>query len=190
MSDDPLRSEPEEEVNRAPQNQPKTVSGAFSDQIAPMRLADICGEHSLIRKLDGVLKRPPFPTPKSEFMPPRVLRHLLERMPILIAQENGKTVCIGNVRLFRLAGTVLPEESVPTVQYLGSLSRKRREQLEQAFLVETFLMPAIFGRREEELRALKAMWKRASDENLLDFWTGVDDLDALFRRDRVPAERK
>lgn len=175
----------------APQNDPKENSGTFPNQVVRMRLADIRGEHSLVKELEGVLKLPPFALPRSECMPKDVVRILVERIPLLTCKEKNAIVCIGNIRLYRLASFVLDEsEFVQTIQYSGSLSNKRRERLKQGLLIETFLMPAIFGRRAHELQALSPAWGKAADANLLSFWAGCGSLAELYREDPSLMKRK
>lgn len=144
-------------------------------------LRDIQGEHSLVRDLDDILNLPPFPQPPTQNIPEDVVRHLLQRMPLLVCNENGATACIGNTRLYRLAHFVLQlDDLVPTIQYSGSLSKNRREHLKQGLLTERFLMPAIFGRRKNELLALSSAWKSAKHAKLLDSWKGVRSFPELY----------
>lgn len=175
----------------APRNDPKENSGTFSNQVVWMRLADIRGDHSLVKELQGALKLPPFALARSECIPKDVVRILVERIPLLTCKEKNAIVCIGNIRLYRLASSVLDKsELVQTIQYSGSLSNKRRERLKQGLLIETFLMPAIFGRRAHELQALNSAWERAADANLLSFWAGVGSLAELYREDPSLMKRK
>jgi hypothetical protein len=156
-----------------------------------MRLADIRGDHSLVKELQGALKLPPFALARSKCIPKDVVRILMERIPLLTCKEKNAIVCIGNIRLYRLASSVLDKsELVQTIQYSGSLSNKRRERLKQGLLIETFLMPAIFGRRAHELQALNSAWERVADANLLSFWAGVESLAELYREDPSLMKRK
>jgi hypothetical protein len=166
-------------------------TGGFSDRIVPMRLDNICGEHSIVEELYIRLGLPYFPQPKVECLPKEIVRILLERTPLLICQEQkDREACIGNVRVYRLARFALdPTEVVPTIRYAGSLTGKRRERLCEALLIETFLMPEIFGRRPAELKALSTAWERATTLGLLEFWKGSGFAE-LYRSDPQPLMRK
>jgi hypothetical protein len=170
----------------------KQATEVFSDRIVRMPLEAICGEHTLVTEFDRCLDLPYFPEPKAGCVPKDILRTLLERAPILICKEGkDRDACIGNVRLFRLARITLDSrEPVPTIRYEGSLTGKRREQLREGLLIETFLLPAIFGRRAAELEALSVAWGRATTAKMLDFWRGPESFAELYRSDPGPRKRK
>jgi len=172
-------------------NRLERASGAFSKQVVPKQLEDIQGEHALVKGLEKTLKRLPIPLPGSEYMPPSVVLRLLDRMPILLTKENNTLYCIGNVRVYRLANCTLDrKELVPTLQYSGSLTSKRREQLVQGLLVEMFLLPSIFARRANDLQVLNSAWQKAKDAKLLDFWGGAESFSVLCGETPAIPKRK
>jgi hypothetical protein len=168
------------------------ATGVFSDRIVRMPLEAICGEHALVTEFERCLDLPYFPEPKAGCMPKDILRTLLGRAPILICKQGkNRDACIGNVRLFRLARIALDaSELVPTIRYEGSLTENRCERLRQGLLVETFLLPAIFGRRAVDLDALSAAWGKATTAKMLDFWSGPESFAELYRSDPEPRKRK
>lgn len=165
--------------------------GIFSKQIEPVRLAEIHGEHSLVSDIETVLNRPPFPLPPLKCLPPEVVRSVLESMPLLVMKEQDEVVCVGNIRLYRLANYALaPQEFVPTRQLAATLTNNGSDNLKNSLLAEAFLLPAIFGRRPAELRALKLAWQRAAEAKHLGFWPGVDSYSELCRETRAGRGRK
>jgi hypothetical protein len=154
-------------------------------EIESIRLGEIRGEHSLVTKLEQKLQLPYFPQPRRECIPAGILIRLLERMPLVVtgdgSDENG-FACVGNVRLYRLARISLPfTEFVPVIRYTAALTADVQQDLENGLLVETFLAPAVFGRRKHEVKALIAAWDRAAKSELLNFWGAGIDPYGLFR---------
>jgi hypothetical protein len=96
-------------TNRSP-----VLAGLFSKQIELMQLSEIRGEHSLVRDIETVLNRPPFPLPPSKCLPREIVRSLLECMPLLIMKREGRSslrreYTVGALRsaLFAALGVVL-----------------------------------------------------------------------------------
>jgi hypothetical protein len=164
-------------------------SGCFSNSISEVQFGDIAGEHDLVKKLYAELNLPFFPQPPAECVPKHVVLSLLQRIPILIRKERGHTFCIGNVRLYRLGLAVQLDDgdSIRAVEYTGSLTKDRLAELKQGLLIETFLMPAIFGRRALETEALNIACARVAEKNL-DFWAAPDRLARLYRE--IPDRRE
>ena len=154
-------------------------------KIERIRLEEITGEHPLVAKLEQVLKLPYFPQPRRECIPTGILIRLLERMPLLVTREGGDETgfaCVGNVRLYRLARVSLPvTEFVPVIKNAAALTRDLQQDIENGILVETFLAPAVFGRRKDEAKALIAAWDRAAKGELLNFWGAGITPYGLFR---------
>ncbi len=176
----------------SPVNSTKPATGTFSSTIIPVRMEDISGEHGLVREFDQFLNLPYFPQPKPEFLPTDVVRILLGRTPLLVYRERkGQYTCIGNVRIYRMARLAFePSELVPTISYSGSLTKIRRERLWEGLLIETFLLPAVFGRRGAELSALNAAWEKTSAAGLPDFWKGIGGFAEMYREATEPYKRK
>ena len=165
--------------------------GLFSKQIELVQLAEIRGEHSLVSDIETVLNRPPFPLPPSKCLPREIVRNLLEVMPLLVTREKDDVVCVGNVRLYRLANYALdPQEFVPTRQPAATLTTDGCDSLKNSLLAEAFLLPAIFGRRTAEQRSLKTAWERATEAKLLEFWPGVDSYSELCRDNKAVGRKK
>lgn len=165
-------------------------TGGFANQVVRMQLVDIGGEHSIVTDLDSELNLPYLSQPPQESLPKDVVRILLERTPLLTRQEKGHAVCIGNIRLYRLALVILgPSEFVPTIEHSGALTADRIERLRQGLLAETFLLPAVYGRRAPELKALRAAWERAAEAKMLEFWP-CKGFAGLYGEDAVPPKKK
>jgi hypothetical protein len=159
-------------------------------QVIWVPLVEITGEHRIVEELNRELELPYGSSPRQECIPKGVVHNLLERMPILIHREKDRVLCVGNIRLFRLARVVLdPSESVPTLEYKGNLSKERRERLREGLLIEAFLLPAIFGQRTSELQALSVGWERAEKAQMLKFWSG-GSCAGLYGEDPLPHPRK
>lgn len=155
-----------------------------------MRLGDITQEHHLVKELDRQLGLPFFAGPPKEFVPAAWLSALLERMPLMVRQDRGESIaCVGNIRLYRLARLVLSgDDMIPVHRHMGSLTVRRRERLLEGLLAETFLMPAIFGRRVEEVHALDAGWVRT---RLLGQMKHTEvDIASLYRSETVRSKRE
>ena len=89
-------------TNRSP-----ALVGLFSKQIEFMQLSEIRGEHSQVRDIETVLNRPPFPLPPLKCLPRGIVTSILECMPLLVMKEKDAVVCVGNIRLYRLANYAL-----------------------------------------------------------------------------------
>lgn len=178
-------------TNKAQSSQPVSPpqkTGVFCSTICFPQLTEIVGEHSLVTEALDVLKLPPFPQARPESVPPEIVLTLIRRHPLLVRKERDKTFCIGNIRLYRLAKLHLePKEPVPTIEYIGTMTRSRKRELLESLLIETFLLPAVFGRRDLELRALVEAYKRAESGHVLDFWPNPLGPEGLYR---IPSDKK
>jgi len=162
--------------------------------IERIRLEEITCEHPLVTKLEQVLQLPYLPQPRRECIPAGILIRILERMPLQVTRDGGHEngfACVGNVRLYRLARYSLPAtEFVPVIKIAAALTRDVQQDLERALLIETFLAPAVFGRRRDEVEALIAAWNRAAKNGLLNFWgAGVDPYGLFRERRKVSSKR-
>ena len=172
-------------------NSSPLLAGLISREIEPVQLAEIRGEHSLVSEVEKVLNRAPFPLPPSKCLPREIVRNILEVMPLLVMREQDVVVCVGNIRLYRLANYALdPQEFVPTRQLAATLTTDCFDNLKNSLLAEAFLLPAIFGRRTAEQRSLKIAWERAGKAKRLEFWPGVDSYSELCRENKAVSRRK
>ena len=157
--------------------------------LTTMRLGDIAQEHHLVKNLDRELGLPFFAGPPKECVPAAWVIALLERMPLVVRQDHGESIaCVGNIRLYRMARVVLSgDDMVPVHRDIGSLTTRRKKRLLEGLLAETFLMPAIFGRRAGEIYALEAGWVRIQSSDQTKH-TEVD-MASLYRSEAVRSKR-
>jgi len=170
---------------------PKQQSGCFSTIISEIPFGEITGEHDLVKQLYAELQLPYFPQPPVECIPKAVVLSLLRRIPILVRKEKGVNLCIGNVRLYRL-GRAIPLDDgdrIRAVEYSGFLTKDRLAELKQDLLIETYLMPAVYGRRTPEAEALSSACARVA-EKCLEFWPTPEQLAKLYRKDPYQLKKK
>lgn len=163
-------------------------------KIERIRLEEITCEHPLVAKLEKLLQLPYLPQPRRECIPAGILMRILERMPLQVTRHGGDDegfACVGNVRLYRLACISLPAtEFVPAIKIAADLTNDLQQDLEKGLLVETFLAPAVFGRRKDEAEALIAAWNRAAKSGLLNFWgAGINPYGLFRERGKASSKR-
>ena len=157
---------------------PKMGQTVLADCTEKMRLTDILEEHPLARDLEREIGTPFFAAPPHELVPAAWVMALLERMPLIVREDYGEgTTCVGNIRLYRLARIALSgDEMVSVRRDTGSLTAQRKRKLREGLLAEAFLLPAVFGRRAEEIRALELAWARISQPEQIEM-----DIAGLYR---------
>jgi len=133
---------------------------------------------------------PFFAAPPCELIPVAWVIALLERMPLIVREDHGEGVtCVGNIRLYRFARIALSgNEMVPVHRDAGSLTLRRKQRLREGLLAETFPLPAVFGRRAEEVRALEMGWARVSQPEQMNIEV---DIAGLYRSEIArPRQRR
>ncbi len=139
------------------QDHPEQAQQAKEVEIRRISLAEISGVHNAILELESTLSLTPLSLPSREVLNAKILRSALTAYPIWVTRTKEKFVCVGNARLFRLAKSYLGvNDEIPV---LVAKSRRTRDVIQTNYLVELYVLPAVFALGLDDVRRLHEIWK-------------------------------
>lgn len=124
-------------------------------------LADISDVHDAILELERTLSLVPLSVPSPEMRNAKNLRPALAAYPVWLARVKEKFVCVGNVRMYRLANLCMSRnDEIPALVFKA---RSRRDVVQMNYLVERYGLAALFALELDDVRCLHDVWKNNLD---------------------------
>ncbi len=150
------------------------------------QLSQISRTHTKLAELINKLESPPQVVEHGRKLTRDALMTLLEIYPIAVKKLGKGYECIGGIRQFLLAQSMLqPDDEIPVLCYPGKL---KPESMQRRLLVELYQLPLLMGVYQGDTRMAKVMVSsfKQLDPDLLKnlglkikvskvFWSGVSE---------------
>ncbi len=144
-------------------NHAEQTQQAREVEIRRVSLADISGVHNAILELEHELSLPPLSLPSREALSAGILRVTLKAYPVWVVKAKEKFICVGNVQMYRLAASCMaPRDEIPVLVFH---TRSTRDAIKTNYLVERYVLPAVFALEMDDVRRLHEVWQNNLDNS-------------------------
>ncbi len=108
--------------------------------------------HKAILEVDKELSLPPFSAIPFDLLVPQALKNLLQINRVLVKKYRKGFVCIGNLKMYKVASHILSSnEEIPVIIESRRFSP---EKIRNLYLAELYLYQIVYGLSTNDVRCL------------------------------------